>query len=200
MANKEELLQYLATNYFKVGHPLYYAGPGKINSIFEGSLKIEDIQDFVERHHPYTIFKETKKGALNPIYKRFKRQQFQIDLLEIRNISKNNKGFNFLLTVIDAYTKFAWVIPLQNKQSKTVLEAFKNIINKLDEKPLNIISDLGTNLCFFLSAGKLPSNPSEGHCFFSPAPKNEPTTFFARGAKKGYGSFSALGRKKAMTF
>ena len=145
MTHKDELLQYLATNFFQVGHPLYYAGPGKIYSIFEGSLKIEDIEDFVERHHPYTIFKETKKGPLNPIYKRFKRQQFQIDLLEIRKISKDNKGFNFLLTIIDAYTKFAWVVPLRSKESKTVLEAFKNIINKLDEKPLNIVSDLGTN-------------------------------------------------------
>ena len=87
---------------------------------------------------------------MNPFYKRFKRQQFQIDLLELRNISKDNKGTNLLLTIIDSYTKFAWAVPLLNKEKSTVLEAFKSVISKLDEKPLNIISDLGTISPFFL--------------------------------------------------
>ena len=86
---------------------------------------------------------------MNPFYKRFKREQFQIDLLELRNISKDNKGTNLLLTIIDSYTKFAWAVPLRNKQKSTVLEAFKSVISKLDEKPLNIISDLGTISPFF---------------------------------------------------
>ena len=143
MSIKEELLEYLATKYYEAGHPLYQAGIKTIHLIFEGKLKVKDIEDFVERQHPYTIYKETKKGPLNPVYKRFKRQQFQIDLLEIRSIAKDNKNFNFLLTVIDVYTKFAWVVPLPNKEAKTVLEAFKALISNLDEKPLNVVSDLG---------------------------------------------------------
>ena len=97
------------------------------------------------------VFKNTRLGPLNPFYKRFKREQFQIDLLELRNISKDNKGTNLLLTIIDSYTKFAWAVPLRNKEKSTVLEAFKSVISKLDEKPLNIISDLGTISPFFLS-------------------------------------------------
>ena len=95
------------------------------------------------------VFKNTRRGPLNPFYKRFKREQFQIDLLELRNISKDNKGTNLLLTIIDSYTKFAWAVPLRNKEKSTVLEAFKSVISKLDEKPLNIISDLGTISPFF---------------------------------------------------
>ena len=95
------------------------------------------------------VFKNTRLGPLNPFYKRFKREQFQIDLLELRNISKDNKGTNLLLTIIDSYTKFAWAVPLRNKEKSTVLEAFKSVISKLDEKPLNIISDLGTISPFF---------------------------------------------------
>ena len=143
MSIKEELLEYLAAKYKEAGHVLYQAGIKTIHFIFDGKLKLKDIRDFVERQHSYTIYKETKKGPLNPVYKRFKRQQFQIDLLEIRSIAKDNKNFNFLLTVIDVYTKFAWVVPLPNKEAKTVLEAFKAIISDLDEKPLNVVSDLG---------------------------------------------------------
>ena len=144
MANKEQLLRYLETNYFKEGHSLYYAGINKINYIFEGNLKIEDIYNFLERQRSHTIYKETKKGALNPIYKRFKRQTFQIDLLELRNIAKENKSLGLLLTIIDCYTKFAWAVPIANKEANTVLNAFKSVIDKLDEKPLNLVSDMGS--------------------------------------------------------
>ena len=144
MANKEQLLKYLETNYFKEGHSLYHAGINKINYIFEGNLKIEDIYNFLERQRSHTIYKETKKGALNPIYKRFKRHTFQIDLLELKNIAKENELLGLLLTVIDCYTKFAWAVPITNKESHTVLNAFKSIIDKLDVKPLNVVSDMGS--------------------------------------------------------
>ena len=149
MQTKEELLQYLKNNYKNPGNALYHAGINKINFFFKGKVPINDIEDFLQRNHSYTVFKNTRRGPLNPFYKRFKREQFQIDLLELRNISKDNKGTNLLLTIIDSYTKFAWAVPLRNKQKSTVLEAFKSVISKLDEKPLNIISDLGTISPFF---------------------------------------------------
>ena len=140
---KKRLLDYLKTSYFEKGHPLYYSALNNINYIFDRSLPVEDINDFLERQRSHTVFKNTRKGAINPIYKYFKRQNFQIDLLEIRNISKENKSFNYLLTIIDSYTKFAWAIPLDNKKASTVLNAFKSVIESLEEKPLNVISDLG---------------------------------------------------------
>ena len=63
--------------------------------------------------------------------------------MELRNISKENKGINYLLTCIDIYTKFVWVVPLLNKSTRTVLNAFDSIISKLDQKPLDVLSDLG---------------------------------------------------------
>ena len=35
----------------------------------------------------------------------------------MQSISKFNKGFKFLLCVIDIYIKYVWVIPLKNKKS-----------------------------------------------------------------------------------
>ena len=140
---KERLLDYLKTNYFKKGHPLYYSGLNTINFIFDRKLQIEDIEDFLQRQRSHTVFRNVRKGAINPIYKYFKRQNFQIDLLEIRNISKENKSFGYLLTVIDSYTKFAWAVPIHNKEKNTVLNAFKSVIESLEQKPLNVVSDLG---------------------------------------------------------
>ena len=142
--NKEELLQYLKNNYFKVGSPLYYAGINKIYSLLEKKVSIEEIKDFLQRQDAYPIFKNTNdKTVRNPIYKRFKRQCFQIDLLELRHSAKENKGLGLLLTIIDAYTRYAWAVAIQDKKKDTVLNAFKSVIDKLEEKPLNVISDLG---------------------------------------------------------
>ena len=54
MENKDELLQYLKTNYFKKGHPLFYAGINKINYLFDGNLSTEDIYNFLERQRSHT--------------------------------------------------------------------------------------------------------------------------------------------------
>ena len=38
------------------------------------------------------------------------------DLVDIQLISKFNKGYRFLLCVIDIYSKYAWIIPLKVKK------------------------------------------------------------------------------------
>ena len=51
-------------------------------------------------------------------------------------ISKFNKGIRFLLSVIDIYRKYAWVIPLKEKKGITITNAFQKI---LDESKCNQI-------------------------------------------------------------
>ena len=42
-------------------------------------------------------------------------------------ISKFNKGFRFLLYVIDIYSKYAWVVPLKDKKGITITSDFQKI-------------------------------------------------------------------------
>ena len=46
----------------------------------------------------------------------------------MRLISKFNKGFRFLLCVINIYSKYAWGIPLKDKNGTTITNAFQNLI------------------------------------------------------------------------
>ena len=68
--------------------------------------------------------------------------QWQSDLIDVKNLKKDNKGFVFLLTCIDVFSKFAWVLPLKNKSGVTVTEAFENVF-KLGRKPLTLQTDKG---------------------------------------------------------
>ena len=53
-------------------------------------------------------------------------------------ISKFNKGFRFLLCVIDIYSKYAWVVPLKDKKGVSIVNTFQNILNKSNRKPSKI--------------------------------------------------------------
>ena len=53
-------------------------------------------------------------------------------------ISKFNKGFRFLLCVIDIYRKYAWVAPLKDKKGISIVNAFQSIVNKSNRKPNKI--------------------------------------------------------------
>ena len=49
-------------------------------------------------------------------------------------ISKFNRGFRFLLCVIDIYSKYAWVIPLKGKKGITITNAFQKMLDELKRK------------------------------------------------------------------
>ena len=48
-------------------------------------------------------------------------------------ISKSNKGFRFLLCIIDVFSKYAWVVPLKDKKGITITNRFQKILKNLIE-------------------------------------------------------------------
>ena len=49
-------------------------------------------------------------------------------------ISKFNKGFRFLLFVIDIFSKYAWVIPLTDKKGTSIVNDFQKILDNSERK------------------------------------------------------------------
>ena len=66
------------------------------------------------------------------------------DLADMQLISKFNKGFRFLLCGIDVFSKYAWVIPLKDKKSVSIVDAFQKILDKSAHKPNKIWVDKGS--------------------------------------------------------
>ena len=67
---------------------------------------------------------------------------FAADLVEMQKFAKLNKGYRYLLTCIDIFSKFAWVIPLKDKKGITIKNALEKIFNK--RKPKFLWTDRGT--------------------------------------------------------
>lgn len=66
---------------------------------------------------------------------------YQADLVEMKPYSKINKGFNYILTIINCFSKLAFAVPLKNK---TALEVAKAFIPVLKLNPMrNLQTDDG---------------------------------------------------------
>ena len=62
-------------------------------------------------------------------------------------ISRFNKGFRFLLCVIDIYSKYSRVIPFKDKKCITITNAFQSILKESNRKPIKIWVDEGSGFC-----------------------------------------------------
>ena len=61
-------------------------------------------------------------------------------------ISKFNKGIRFLLSVINIYSKYAWVNPLKDKKGITITNAFQKVLKESNRKPNKIWVDQGNEI------------------------------------------------------
>ena len=52
------------------------------------------------------------------------------DLINMQAFSQDNNGIKYLLTVIDIFSKFVWIMPLNRKTRQEVANAFSRILKE----------------------------------------------------------------------
>ena len=52
------------------------------------------------------------------------------DLIDMQVFSKDNNGMKYLLTVIDIFSKFVWIVPLKRKTGQEVANTFSGILKE----------------------------------------------------------------------
>ncbi|PRP87897.1 hypothetical protein PROFUN_02634 [Planoprotostelium fungivorum] len=119
------------------------------HNIFKLEFTVDDIRSFLshqstyKRHLGFNLqYKQQKHTVVpGPLVK------WQIDLADMQHSAEYNDGTNYLLTIIDVFSKYALAIPLQNKQGKTIARAldyiFRIKINNKAYKPIILLSDNG---------------------------------------------------------
>ena len=85
-----------------------------------------------------------KKNKKIKVYSSFKDNIWGADLADMQLISKFNNGFRFLLCFINIFSKYAWVVPLQNKKGVSIVNAFQSILKNSNRKPYKIWVNKGS--------------------------------------------------------
>ena len=108
-------------------------------------LPIKRVREILERDLGYTLHKPRRRHFPTlPVLVFNIDEQWVADLVEVQSLSKYNKGYRYLLNVIDVLSKYAWVEPLKNKTGQAVTEAFATILKRSGgRKPMNLQTDDG---------------------------------------------------------
>ena len=86
----------------------------------------------VDKKKVSTLAEELHK----PVRKKFEKRRVLVngidkiwaaDLVDMQAFSKFNRGIKYLLTVIDVFSKYGWLVPLKDKTGKSVASALKTI-------------------------------------------------------------------------
>ena len=65
------------------------------------------------------------------------------DLVDMSSISRSNKGYKYMLTVIDVFSRYGWIVPLKTKTGKEVVQAFRKLLLH-NGHPNRLWTDKGT--------------------------------------------------------
>ena len=69
---------------------------------------------------------------------------WSLDILDLKDYGpENNRGYRYVLVVIDNFSKFGWTIPLKNKNAQTIKDSFENFLISSKRSPNLIETDRG---------------------------------------------------------
>ena len=69
-----------------------------------------------------------------------------LDILDLTDYGfKNNRGYRYVLVIIDNFSKFGWTVPIKNKNAQIIKNSFENVLIISKRSPKVIESDRGTD-------------------------------------------------------
>lgn len=91
-----------------------------------------------ELHKPTRRLFPRRKTIVKGLY-----DLFQSDLIEMQPYSKYNRGYRYVLLLVNCFSKFLYTFPLKTKTGKEVTFAMKFFLSKIKTTPKNLQTDNG---------------------------------------------------------
>ena len=133
IAPNKNSLDFLSDYYFNTKSPVAFTSPLALYREAKKrypSLTFRQVKTWLQSKDTYTLHK--------PVRYNFPRNraivtgiddQWQADLVDISSLARFNRGYKFLLTCIDVFSKFAWVVPLKSKTGEPLVNGFQIILD-----------------------------------------------------------------------
>ena len=102
----------------------------KVNFGLGAPIKAKQIQKLTD-----DLAKEVYKRVTRTFHRRIVNvnsiyEIWAADSIHMHVFSKDNIGIKYLLTVIDIFSKFVWIVPLKRKTGQEVANAFSRILKE----------------------------------------------------------------------
>ena len=104
----------------------------------------QDVTDYVNDQPAHQITTHQLPRRVDPQkLSPYPNYKWACDLIDMSIYSKKNKGFNYILTIIDHFSKYCFAVGLKNKKPISVKKAFELIYEKNNVLPNLLLSDNG---------------------------------------------------------
>lgn len=125
-------------------NPKNSAGFASVDKLTKASgLDKQEVKTWLQKQPTYTLHVSARKHYPTRHYIVHDiDEQWQADLADVSLLAKQNKGYHFILTVIDLFSRYAWARPIKSKHGVEVASAFKSIF-KEGRIPKRIQTDQG---------------------------------------------------------
>ena len=99
------------------------------NAVKNNGITLQDVKEFIQKQETTQVFKKHKRiHNYFPIVAKKKYEVVQLDLVDMSNISSANENYKYLLVCIDVFSRLAYIVPMKNKQTSTIVESMDGII------------------------------------------------------------------------
>lgn len=139
--------QYLSSLYFNPKSPASYLGPEKLFQIVksQGQYKIgrHRIRKWLQDQESYSLTRGARrKFPRSRVIVAGIDSQWDMDLMDMVDLAKQNDGYQYVLVAIDIFSRFAHCQPIKSKKGADVVKALQSIL-KGTRRPSVLRSDRG---------------------------------------------------------
>ena len=134
--------------YYDPSHPAGFSG---VETVYDAvrkrfpRLKRTAVHNWLRHQDTYTLHRSSRRRySRNRVRVNGIDDQWQADLVDLSAYAGYNRGFKWLLTCIDVFSKSAWAIPLKNKTGASLLAAFRKLFKDSRRLPRKLQTDKGT--------------------------------------------------------
>lgn len=143
----------------KILHEVYYNyggegalqnNPAKLLRLIKNkgyvSANIQQVKEFLSKQPSYTVHHRapSRQYPHRKIHVAANHVRIDADLIELRDIAKWNDGYQYILVLIDAFSRFVWAHPIKNKDANTTARALESLIeNNNDLQTILLYTDAG---------------------------------------------------------
>ena len=116
----------LSEIYFNAQRPGSFGGVNHLAKV--SKLPQKTVQKFLSQQWTYQFHKPVRNKFPRRRYiVRGVNEQWQADLVEMQHFHYENKGYRYILCVIDVFSRYVYTRPLKNKTGKEVADALDSI-------------------------------------------------------------------------
>ena len=140
--------EYLRKIYYDPSHPASFAGPQKLYKVVkdEGKFKfgMYKLRKLLHNQESYGLHKPVRRRfQRNHIVSAGKDDLWMADLIDMVKYKDWNKGYKYILLVVDTFSKYVWLRVQKSKSGQDVCDALKDILKTNRRVPNKIITDKG---------------------------------------------------------